>query len=109
MAAIPHAPVPQDVTDLQSLMGLVHFYRRFLANLSSLLRPLHSLVCDGKKWKWRQGQPDTPVLARFHTAKLVSTSTSGSYHFQRTLLRLLTTSIGSSGEAAQNFLALLRS
>lgn len=89
VAAILHAPVPQDVKELQSFLGLVNFYRRFLPNLSSLLRPLHLLLCEGKKWEWGQDQQDAftackhlvtsaPVLVHFNPAKPVCLSCDAS-------------------------------
>lgn len=39
MAAILHAPEPQNVKKLQRFLGLVNSYRCFLPNLSALLHP----------------------------------------------------------------------
>lgn len=89
VAAILHAPVPQDVKELESFLGLVNFYRRFLPNLSSLLRPLHLLLCEGKKWEWGPLQQDAftackhlvtsaPVLVHFNPARPVCLSCDAS-------------------------------
>ena len=42
--AIKAAPVPTDVTQLCSFVGLVNFYGKFLPNLSSVLAPLYALL-----------------------------------------------------------------
>ncbi|XP_075730815.1 uncharacterized protein LOC142774303 [Rhipicephalus microplus] len=89
IAAILHAPVPQGVRELQSFLGVVNLYRRFLPNLSSLLRPLHLLLCEGKKWEWRHEQQDAfnackrlvtsaPVLVHFNPATPVCISCDAS-------------------------------
>ena len=41
VSAIVDASPPHDVQSLQSFLGLLNFYCRFLPNLSTLLHPLH--------------------------------------------------------------------
>ena len=50
--AIKDAPVPTDVTQLQSFVGRVNYYGKFLPNLSSALAPLYILLQKSSKWKW---------------------------------------------------------
>ena len=50
--AIVDAPAPHDVQSLQSFLGLVNFYCRFIPNLSSLLHPLHALLRKDVPWVW---------------------------------------------------------
>ena len=50
--AIKNAPVPQNVQQLRSYLGLIHYYHNLLSNISSLLAPLHELTCLDTKWKW---------------------------------------------------------
>ena len=50
--AIFNAPIPTDVSSLQSFLGLVNFYGRFVQNLSCVLHPLHELLKKNVKWKW---------------------------------------------------------
>ena len=52
--AIMEAPAPKNVSQLCSYLGLLNYYRKFIKNLSSLLRPLHQLLCHAKAWKWTQ-------------------------------------------------------
>ena len=47
--AVQNAPVPQDIMQLKSFLGLINYYRKFLADLSSLLAPLNSLLQKGTK------------------------------------------------------------
>ena len=52
VAAIQRAPSPKDVQELCSFLGLVHYYRKFIPNLSTLLQPLNNLLKSDVKWKW---------------------------------------------------------
>ena len=54
--AVQNAPVPQDITQLKSFLGLINYYRKFLPDLSSLLAPLNSLLQKGTKWTWSDSQ-----------------------------------------------------
>jgi len=53
---IRDAPVPTNVTQLRSFVGLVKYYSKFLPNLSSLLVPLYALLQKGSIWKWGSQQ-----------------------------------------------------
>lgn len=50
--AIADAPPPQSVAQLRSFLGLLNYYGRFIPNLATILKPLHSLLCKGKPWHW---------------------------------------------------------
>ncbi|XP_057691299.1 uncharacterized protein K02A2.6-like [Corythoichthys intestinalis] len=50
--AIVDATAPENVSQLRSFLGLLNYYRRFIPNLASLLKPLHELLCKDVKWKW---------------------------------------------------------
>ena len=50
--ALMEAPVPTDVTQLQSFLGLVNYYGDFVKNLSSILNPFYSLLKKGVKFVW---------------------------------------------------------
>ena len=52
VTAIKEAPVPSNVQQLRSFLGLINYYGKFLPNLSSKLAPLHSLLENGKPWQW---------------------------------------------------------
>ena len=58
VSAIVDASPPHDVQYLQSFLGLLNFYCRFLPNLSTLLHPLHRLLQKGVKWEWTTEQSD---------------------------------------------------
>jgi len=47
--AITRAPVPKNVTELRSFLGMVNYNGNFLQNLSTQLHPLHALLKHGTK------------------------------------------------------------
>jgi hypothetical protein len=49
--AVIAAPVPENVTQLSSFLGLMNYYEMFLGNLFSMLAPLHKLLQKSSKWK----------------------------------------------------------
>ena len=50
--AVKEAPVPRDVSELRSFLGMIQYYHSFLPNLASTLAPLHELLKKGKAWVW---------------------------------------------------------
>ena len=42
--AICNAPAPKDLSQLQSFLGLLNYYHRFLPNLSTEIKPLYELL-----------------------------------------------------------------
>ena len=52
LEAIREAPTPQNVTQLRSFLGLLNYYGKFIANLSTLLHPLNNLLRQGVPWRW---------------------------------------------------------
>ena len=45
-------PVPAKVRDIQSFLGLVNFYRKFIRSFSSLASPLTELTKKDVVWNW---------------------------------------------------------
>ena len=45
-------PVPQNVTELQSFLGSVHYLSRFIPGLSQLCKPLQALVKKNSEFVW---------------------------------------------------------
>ena len=54
--AIWRAPIPTDVSQLKSFLGLINYYGKFLPNLSTVLFPLYSLLQKETKWTWNDIQ-----------------------------------------------------
>ena len=45
-------PQPAKVKDIQSFIGFVNFYWRFIHNFSEIAHPLHMLTWKSKDWSW---------------------------------------------------------
>ena len=54
--AIVQAPVPRNVSELRSFLGLVNYYGKFLPNLATTLSPLYSLLHRSQRWVWGPSQ-----------------------------------------------------
>ena len=52
VTAVSETPFPKDVQELRSFLGLIHYYGKFMPNLSTLLHPLNELLKAESKWKW---------------------------------------------------------
>jgi transposase InsO family protein len=50
--AVKQAPVPENVSQLRSFLGMVQYYHQFLPNLATYLEPLHNLLKKSVIWKW---------------------------------------------------------
>ena len=49
-------PTPRKVKEVQSFLGFINFYRRFIADFSKIARPLHDLTRKGTEWEWQEKQ-----------------------------------------------------
>src|SRR5258708_35876702 len=45
-------PQPVKVKDVQSFIGFMNFYQRFICNLSKIACPLHTLTQKLNDWSW---------------------------------------------------------
>ena len=48
--AIEDWPVPKDVTDVRSFMGITSYYRRFVEGFSRIVNPITCLQKKGKNF-----------------------------------------------------------
>lgn len=49
-------PEPTSVKEVQSFVGFVNFYRRFIEGFSEIARPLHDLTRKSTPWVWGEEQ-----------------------------------------------------
>ena len=54
--AVLNAPRPTNVKELQSFIGLVTYYHKFLPNIASQLQPLYDLTKQDVKFEWGKKQ-----------------------------------------------------
>lgn len=80
LEAISKAPVPKNVGELRSFLGLLNYYRKFLPNLATILNPLNELLQVKRKWKWSK---DCTVA--FQKAKELLTTSNVLIHYDPTL------------------------
>ena len=87
--AVLKAPVPQNLWQFRSFLGLLHYYGKFLPNLSSLLHPLNRLLKANAQWKWSaecqeafeqaKGQlVSAPVLAHYDVERKIKLAADAS-------------------------------
>ena len=74
--ALVEAPVPKDVSQLRSFLGLVNYYTKFMPNQSSALAPLNQLLQKSRKWSWGSAQSKA-----FQAAKEALTSAMVLTHY----------------------------
>jgi len=78
--AIKDAPTPKSVTELNSYLGMLTYYSKFLPNLSLTLHPLYLLLWKDVKWKWGVAQAKA-----FAASKDLLTSEKCLTHFDSSL------------------------
>lgn len=50
--AIVDAPLPENVTQLKSFLGLINYYHKFIPSLPNVLYPLYQLIKKDTIWEW---------------------------------------------------------
>ena len=51
VTAIKQAPTPKTVAQLESFLGMINYYGKFIPNLSSIVAPLNQLRHKNRQWK----------------------------------------------------------
>ena len=93
--AIQSAPIPKNVSELKSFLGILNYYARFIANRSDVLSPLHDLLKKDVPWVWGLEQQRA-----FGEAKMLITSEKVLAHFDPELPLVLTCDASSVGIGA---------
>ncbi|KAL5516532.1 hypothetical protein EMCRGX_G001892 [Ephydatia muelleri] len=73
--AIVDAPVPKDISQLKSFLGLVNYYAKFLPCLADTLAPLYKLLTKHQPWSWGADQAAAFQKAKFQLTSDVCWST----------------------------------
>ena len=50
--AIERCPIPQNVSETRSFLGLANYYRRFVPMFSNIAAPLNKLLSSDKRFEW---------------------------------------------------------
>ena len=74
--AIVEAPVPHNVSQLKSFLGMLNYYSKFLSNLSTVLAPFYNLLQKNVVWQWGTAQQKA-----FSEAKKLLVSSKVLVHF----------------------------
>lgn len=53
-AVVREWPVPKDLGQLRSFLGMANYFRRFVKGYSNLVRPVHHLLRKSEQWKWTE-------------------------------------------------------
>jgi RNase H-like domain found in reverse transcriptase/Reverse transcriptase (RNA-dependent DNA polymerase) len=69
VAGVADWPLPDNKKEVQSFLGFVNFYRRFIKDFSHHARPLFNLTKNDVKWKWSADEQSA-----FNTLKSLITS-----------------------------------
>ena len=56
VSAILQIPVPKDVSQLRSFLGLANYYRRFIPKFGAVAKPLNELLQKGSVYAWGESQ-----------------------------------------------------
>lgn len=84
--SVLNAPVPTNVSEVKSLIGMVNFYSIFLPGFSEKMEPLYSLLRKDTKFKWNSKANDA-----FELLKKEITSDRVLVHFDPNKPVILTT------------------
>jgi len=58
ISAVQDWPVPTDVKEVRSFLGLASYYRKFVPSFAALAAPLHALTGKNKKFDWTSSCED---------------------------------------------------
>lgn len=93
--AISQAPRPSNISELQSFIGLVNYYRCFVPNASAIMTPLYDLLKKGASWSWSAEQESA-----FNNIKEKLTSEDTLAHFDPSAKLILTVDASPKGLGA---------
>jgi len=56
VAGIKEWPTPKNMTEVQSFVGFINFYQRFIPDFSHVAKPLHQLTKKEEPWHWAEAE-----------------------------------------------------
>ncbi|XP_064487305.1 uncharacterized protein K02A2.6-like [Ornithodoros turicata] len=79
LQAIKDAPLPKNISELRSFLGMLTFYSRFLPSMTTMLAPLYHLLEKKVAWHWGHEQGEA-----FNRAKTALVNAKVLTHFDPT-------------------------
>ena len=67
--AVIDAPEPRNINELQSFLGALNYYAKFINNKSTVAAPLFMLLWKNTKWKWTEKEKSAFGLLRMKLTK----------------------------------------
>ena len=64
--ALTNAKTPQNVEQLQSFLGMVNYYAKYIPNLSTISAPLNRLRQKDTPWKWTEKEEEAVNKLKHH-------------------------------------------
>ena len=56
VASVCDWPTSRNVTEVQSFLRFINFYKHFIQDFSHMAKPLHLLTKKGEAWKWTEDE-----------------------------------------------------
>jgi len=74
VSSILEWPIPKNVKELQSFLGLANYYRRFIPSFAAIAHPLHCLLKKNVKFIWSTETQDAfdNIKSRFSSAPILA-------------------------------------
>ena len=69
--AIKEAPVPTDLSQLRSYLGLLNYYHKFLPNLSTVLAPIYKLLNKKTRWSGENKKCYSKIICWYTTIQII--------------------------------------
>ena len=83
VAGVAEWPVPNNKKEVQSFLGFINFYRRFIQDFSHHARPLFNITKNDVKWLWSQEEQSAfDTLKGLVTSAPILTSPDNSRPFR---------------------------
>jgi len=60
--AVRDWPVPKNISELRSYLGMVSYYRKFIPGFANIATPLHRLLRKSSMYEWGPGQMNASIL-----------------------------------------------
>src|SRR5258708_39470536 len=101
-ASVTEWPTPTKVKEVQSFLGFVNFYQKFIHDFSDIAHPLYALTCKTQWWVWGSPKQEAfDALKKAVTSAPVLTfpSQSSRFHLECDTSNFVTGAVLSQAQA----------